>query len=344
MTLPADRNKQNQKVAELWGNSWQRLSPKQQQLVGEIMQDTKIVSVTEHLEAEVNKMPLPNFASVTQNSLLTCFDERDANNSIVVTWQSVLAKTTAILAEPSGLSWLSLLFQEFDYQQITKNSINDISAIVRQPADLTAIAAIETQLEELQLCCRAFNQTHSSSIELSLQEDIICVLNTSIDRTKSLGVLGLGAFVLTANLHLLLLREKAKSEPHVWQDIKDNLNNYITYSKDTLPQIFRLSVGKIDKTCSCIKYSSSNSSSSANSNFENGIAEYECRYFDGKDIYIFRDRSERVGYECNKHRLKMFHDTVDRLMQTVVQPVRSTIKIWEKFVVQTSLTPNYTEL
>lgn len=335
MTSPAERNTQNQKVAELWGNSWQRLSPKQQQLVGEIMQDTKIVSVAEHLEAEVSKMPLPNFADVTQNSQLACFDERDANNSIVVTWQAVLARTTAILAEQSSLNWRSLLFQALDYQQITKNSIYDISAIVRQPADLTAIAAIETQLEELQLCGRAFNQTQSSSVELSLQEDIICVLNTSINHIKSLGVLGLGAFVLAANLHLLLLREKAKSEPQVWQDIKDNLNNYITHSKNILPQIFKLSLGKIDKTCSCIKYIPSNS----NSNFEDGITEYECRYFDGKDIYIFRDRSERVGYECNKHRLKMFHDTVDRLMQTVVQPVRSTIKTWKKFVVQTSLTP-----
>jgi hypothetical protein len=331
MNSPAERDTQNRKVAELWGNSWQRLSPKQQQLVGEIMQDMKIVSVTEHLEAELNRMPLPDFASVTQNSQLTCFDERDVNNGIIVTWQYVLAKTTAILAEQSSWNWLPVLFHELNYQQITKNAINDICAIVRQPADLTAIATIETQIEQLQnLCCRYFDR-NPSPVELSLQEDIIHALSHLVSDTKSLGISGLGAFVIAANLHLLLLQEKAKSAAQEWQNIRGNLNNYIAHAKSTLPQIFRLSVGKIDKVCSCIKYNSNN----YNSNFDDSVAEYECRYCDGKDIYIFRDRSPRVGYECNKHRLKMFHDTVDGLMQTVVQPVRSTIKTWEKLVVQT---------
>jgi hypothetical protein len=309
------------------------------------MQDMKIVSVTEDLEAEVSKMPLPDFVSVTKNSQLTRFDECDANNSITVTWQSVLAKTNAILAEPSSLNWLSVLFQELDYQQITKNAINDICTIVRQPADLTAIATIETQIEQLkELFHKYFHQLHSSPIEIfhgtSFQAEIISALNTLITQTESLGLLGLGAFVLAANLHLLLLQEKAKSEPQEWQNIKGNLDRYIAYVKITLPQIFRLSVGKIDKACSCIKYSPNN----PNSDFDELVTKYECRYSDGKDVYIFRDRNQRVGYECNKHRLKMFHDTVDRLMQTVVQPVRSTIKTWEKSIVQTSLAPNYTEL
>jgi len=340
MNSPTERDPQNRKVAELWGNSWQRLSPKQQQLVGEIMQDMKIVSVTEHLEAELNRMLLPDFASITQNSQLTCFDECDVNNGITVTWQYVLAKTTAILTEQSSWNWLPVLFHELDYQQIPKNAINDICAIVRQPADLTAIARIETQIEHLQnLCCRYFDR-NPSSVELSLQEDIIHALSTLVSNTKSLGISGLGAFVLAANLHILLLQEKAKSAAQEWQNIRDILNNYITHAKSTLPQIFRLSVGKIDKVCRCIKYSSNNSNSN-----DDSVAEYECRYFDGKDIYIFRDRSQRVGYECNKHRLKMFHDTVDGLMQAVVQPVRSTIKIWEKLVIQISLVPNYnTEL
>lgn len=335
MNSPAERDTQNRKVAELWGNSWQRLSPKQQQLVGEIMQDMKIVSVTEHLEAELSKMPLPNFVSVTQNSQLTCFDERDANNSITVTWQSVQAKTNAILAEQSSWNWLTVLFQELDYQQITKNAINDICTIVRQPADLTAIATIETQIERIkELFHKYFYQLHSPHIETfhetSLQAEIIYALTTLTSETEILGLLGLGAFVLAANLHLLLLQERAKSEPQEWRNIRNNLNNYIAHAKSTLPQIFRLSVRKIDKACTCIKYCSSSDSDAL---------EYECRYFDGQDIYIFRDRSQRVGYECNKHRLKMFHETVDRLMQTVVQPVRSTIKTWEKLVVQTSLTP-----
>jgi hypothetical protein len=53
-------------------------------------------------------------------------------------------------------------------------------------------------------------------------------------------------------------------------------------------------------------------------------------YCDGKDIHIFRDRSVRVGYECNKHRLKMFHSTEERVMQIAVDTVRSAVKIWEQ--------------
>ena len=339
MTSENKRDIQNQKVAKLWGSSWQKLSPKQRQLVGEIMQDVKLVSIGEHLEVEVSKMPLPDFANVIQSDRSTYYfgdrssSELSSPNVLAITWQSVLEKTTAALLEQSNLEQLQFIFQELDDRQIIKNSIHDIGAIVSQPVDLDAIAIIETQIEQLKkLLNNYFLQSRLpvvTSCEISLQRDLACALENLVDRTQSLGLIGLGAFTLAVNLHLLLLQEKVKHAPQEKHNVNRVLHDYIAYVKSTIPLIFKLSVGRIDKACTCVKYYL---------NFDE-TPEYECRYSDGKDIYVFRDRSERVGYECNKHRLKMFHSTVDRVLQIAVQPLRSTIKAWEKLVVQTSLAP-----
>jgi hypothetical protein len=339
MTSGNERDIQNQKVAKLWGSSWQKLSPKQRQLVGDIMQDVKIVSIGDPLEVEVSKMPPPDFANVTPSDRSTYFGEHSSSEPhstdvFAITWQSVLEKTTdALVEEQKDLKQLQFIFQELDYQKLTNNTINDISTIVRQPADLEAIATLEAQTELLkELLDNYFIQAFSSianCCEISLQSDLNEALKDLVQQAQSLGLLGLGAFTLAANLHLLLLHEKVKSFPQERQNLNRILNHYIAYVKNTIRLIFRLSVGKIDKACTCIKYYS---------NFDEN-PEYECLYSDGKDIYIFRDRSERAGYECNKHRLRMFHSTVDRVMQFIVQPLRSTIKVWEKLVVQMSLSP-----
>ncbi|NHC36519.1 hypothetical protein [Scytonema millei] len=339
MTSENERDIQNQKVAKLWGSSWKKLSPKQRQLVGDIMQDVKIVSIGDPLEVEVSKMPPPEFADVTPSDRSTYFGERSSsephsNNVFAITWQSLLKKTTdALVEEQKDLKQLQFIFQELDYQQITNNTINDISTIVRQPADLGAIATLETQIELLkELLDNYFIQSFSSvanCCEITLQTDLDDALKDLVQQAQSLGLLGLGAFTFAANLHLLLLHEKVKSLPQERQHLNCILNNYIAYAKNTIRLIFRLSVGKIDKACTCIKHYS---------NFDEN-PEYECLYSDGKDIYIFRDRSEQAGYECNKHRLKKFHSTVDRVMQIIVQPLRSTIKAWEKLAVKMSLSP-----
>lgn len=341
MTSENKRDIQNQKVAKLWGSSWQKLSPKQRQLVGEIMQDVKLVSIDEHLEVEVNKIPLPDFENVTQSDRSTYYcgartsSELSSTNVSAITWQSVLEKSTAALVEQSDLEQLQFIFQELDYQQIIKNSIHDLSAIVSQPVALDAIAAIETQIEQLkELLNNYFLQSRSPVVtccETSLQSDLTYALENFVNQTQSLGLIGLGAFTLAVNLYLLLLREKVKYAPQEWHSVNRIISDRIAYVKSTITLIFRLSVGKIDKACTCIKY---------NLNLDE-TPEYECRYSDGKDIYVFRNRSERVGYECNKHRLKMFHSTVNRVLQIVVQPLRSTIKAWEKLVAQTSLAPMY---
>lgn len=333
MTSDNNRDIQNQKVAKLWGSSWQKLSPRQRQLVGDILQDVKIVSIAEHLEVEANKMPLPDFTNATRNDRANYFGDRTAcelisTQVLAITWQSVLEKTTDALVEQSNLEQLQFIFQELDYQQIANNAINDISSIVRQPADLEAIATIETQIKQLNLLFN--NYFRQSSVvkycEISLYSDLNYLLEAAIERIQNLGLLGLGTFALLANLHLLLLQEQAKFNCKEWYKFNCNLNKYITYIKNTIPQVFKRSVGKIDKECTCIKY---------HLYFDDEL-EYQCRYSDGKNIYIFGDRSKRAGYECNKHRLKMFHSTVDMIMQTVVYPLRSTVKIWQKLAVQSS--------
>lgn len=338
MTSENDRDTQNQKVAKLWGSSWQRLSPKQRQLVGDIMQDVKIVSIGEQLEAEVSKIPPPNFTIIASRERPTYFSGRVSAelgaNVLAITWQSVLEKTTATLLEQNSVEKLRCIFQELNYRQITNNAINDLIATIGQPADMNAIAAIEAKIDLLQ---EQFNQhflqsrsvSAVSSYKITQKTDLADALEDLVKQMQSLGLIGIGAFTLAANLHLLFLQEKAKFDRKEWQNVNEYLENYIDYVKSTISLIFKLSVGKIDKACTCIKYCL---------NFDE-TPEYECRYSDGKNVYVFRDRSERVGYECNKHRLKKFHSTVDNVMQTVVQPLRSTVKVWEQRAAQVSLSP-----
>jgi hypothetical protein len=89
------------------------------------------------------------------------------------------------------------------------------------------------------------------------------------------------------------------------------------------PKLVELSVGRIDKECRCTKWESG-------SEGEERITEYECCYYDGKDLHIFRQISRDAEFECNKHRLQMFHSVTDRVNQTAVQPVRAASKKWQE--------------
>lgn len=75
------------------------------------------------------------------------------------------------------------------------------------------------------------------------------------------------------------------------------------------------------------------------SKFEQSSTQYECRYFDGKDVHLFRASSLDAGFECNKHRLLMFRTVVDRVNQTAARPVRLAIKKWR--LLAASIQENY---
>jgi hypothetical protein len=128
--------------------------------------------------------------------------------------------------------------------------------------------------------------------------------------------------MIASAFHLALLQEKAKVDLNEESSFKEKAIEYSSYALSVTPKLFNLSVGRIDKACQCTRWESEAGGER--------ITEYECRYFDGKDIHILQDISPNVVTECNKHRLKMFYDVTDRANQIAAQPVRSAIKSWLK--------------
>ncbi len=309
------------KIANLWGSGWQRLTPKQKQLVSETLMSLKLTNISEQLEDKVNKMPLPNFVEVAQSSKLFLVHELKMQ-TLTINWQFVLAKFSQALTSRNQ-NLIDILFLAPDYLQLNRNAINDTCNIINQPCSVSIVREIEV---ETSLIKEHINASKYSNLQLDY---LINKNGNLLNKLKSLEVVGIGSFMLAATMQLLLLQEKAKSDSREWVNVKNGAIEYIDYAKSVNPKIYRLSVGKIDKNCKCIKYKSEREE----------ITQYECRYFDGKDIHVFQEFSNKVGYECNKHRLQMFINVVERVNQTIVKPLRSTIKKWQELAVQIPPSP-----
>lgn len=316
-------NSNSNKIASLWGNSWQKLTLKQQQLVSQTLNSLKITNLSEQLEEKAGRIPVPEFEEASKRAnRFFLFDELESKN-LTLNWQLVLAKLSEALIKKNSIQIIELLFLELDYAEIHRNAIQDTCAILR--GSFSAIPFYASNLIEIERKVELIKELITKFIgdPPNNRDRIIDELGNIINELNILEVYGLGAFMLAATLQLLLMQEKAIDAADLAK-LKSQAVKYINYAKSVNPKLFRLSLGQIDKTCKCIKYSS----------HERGNqSEYECRYCDGRNIQIFQDFSDRVGYECNKHRLKMFHSVAERVNQTVSQPVRSTIKKWQEFAV-----------
>lgn len=309
-----DENNSN-KITNLWGSSWQKLTPKQKQLVSETLGSLKLPGISEQLEYQVYKMPFPDFIEVAK--LDKDFLLNEFQTKILLNWQFVLAKLGQALTSRNH-NLIDILIVQ-DYLQLNRNAINDTCKIINQPCSDSIYREIEA---EASLIKEHINQSKNRNLQIDY---LINKNGNLIGKLKSLDVVGISSFMLAASIQLLLLQEKAKSDNLEWINVKNQAVEYINYAKSVNPKLYRLSVGQIDKTCKCIKYKDNN---------DEKIVKYECRYFDGRNIHVFRELSNQVGYECNKHRLEMFQNVVEKVNSTVVEPLRSTIKKWQELVVQ----------
>lgn len=316
MSFQNHDNNNSNKIANFWGSSWQKLTPKQKQLVSETLNNLKLTDISEQLEDKVYKMPFPDFVEVAESNKNFLVNELKIQ-SLTLSWQFVLAKLSQALIN-RNYNLIDILLVQ-DYLQLNRNAIIDTCNIINQPCSVSIFREIEA---EITLIKEHINGCQNSNLQIDY---LINKNDNLIDKLKNLDVVGISSFMLAASIQLLLLKEKAKSDNTEWINVKNQAVEYINYAKSVNPKLYRLSVGQIDKTCKCIKYKSNN---------DEKIVKYECRYFDGRNIHVFRELSNKVGYECNKHRLQMFQTVVEKVNSTVVKPLRSTIKKWQELVVQ----------
>lgn len=269
-------------------------------------------------EEKVKKMPLPKVIQVSSNSQLA-LTLNESSPLVTLNWQQVLAKISEALIARNAVQVLKLLFSELNYIQLNRNAVFDICNLVRQPVDQNALRQIEAKLDFLKKLINEYLKHPQTNVPLLnyLSNEFSFV----VQQLKNLEVVGVGAFMLTSGIRLALLQAQAASDHTVWSRIKDRAIEDSDYAFNVTPKLFRLTVGQIDKACQCIRPADAHE-------FEESITQYECRYFDGKDVHLFRASSLDAGFECNKHRLLMFHTVADRVNQTAAKPVRAAIKKW----------------
>lgn len=275
----------------------------------------------ENFEAKVKKMPLPKVIQVP-NSQLALTLNKSSPLTLTLSWQQVLAKISDALIAGNAVEVLKLLFCHLDYIQLNHNAVNDLCHLVRQPVETNALGKIDAQLDSLKKLINEYLEY--PQINTPLLNYLIYESTLVIQHLKSLDIVGVGAVMLASGFRLALLLQLAALECNTWNQIKLAAIEDSDYAFSVTPKLFRLTVGQIDKSCQCVKWSSA-------SKFEESSPQYECRYFDGKDLHLFRSSSLDAGFECNKHRLLMFHTVADRVNQTAARPVRSAIKKWRLF-------------
>lgn len=275
--------------------------------------------VLKELEFIVNRIPHSEFVEVSSNLRIAGTFTESQPVALTINWQWVLAKITEALIVGDSKGVFQLLFSDLDYVKLNNNAVEDVRSLVRQSVDENAFSTIQAKiasLQELMSEYLAYPKTTQPQLNRLINES-----NVIIEELKSLEVVGVGAFMIASGFHLALLQEKALSDLTDWSHVKYRAIEYSRYAASVTPRLFRLSVGLIDKACQCTKWEPESEGAS-------GITEYECRYFDGKDIHLFRAISPDAEIECNKHRLQMFQTVVDKVNQTAAQPVRTALKQW----------------
>ena len=239
--------------------------------------------------------------------------------ALTLNWQWVLAKITEALVEKDSTGVLKLLFSDLDYVQLNHNAVEDVRSLVRQSVDENTLRKTQIHIHSLKELANEY--LARPLLNQPRLNDITNKSSLIILQLKSLEVVGVGAFMLASGLHLALLQEQATSGTIKWNNVKKQVIEYSEYAESVTPQLFRLTVGRIDKSCQCIKWKPG----------PEGIVsttQYECRYCDSKDIHLFRATSPQVENECSKHRLQRFQTMTDIVNHTAVQPVRTALKQW----------------
>ena len=264
-------------------------------------------------------MPLPKVIQVSTDSRLALTATEKLPLILTISWQQVLARISEALIAGNAIEVLKLLFTELDYVQLNHNAVEDIRNLVRQPVDENVLRATTAKIDALKALMREYlDNPQINRLQLNY---LINESSSIVQQLKSLDIVGVGAFMLASGFRLALLQEQAALDREVWSQIKARAIEDSDYAFNVTPKLFRLSVGQIDKSCQCKMWPSA-------PELEERITQYECRYFDGKYIHIFRASNLEAGFECNKHRLLMFQTVADRVNQTAAKPVRAGVKKW----------------
>lgn len=273
------------------------------------------------LDKKVKKMPTPEVIKVLPNSRFTVALNENFSQALTLTWQWVLANISEALITRNAGEVFELLFSELDYVQLNHNAIEDVRSLLGQPVDENVQREITAKISTLKQLMGEYLKYPQTNVPLF--SHLFEQSNFVVQQLKSLDVVGVGAFMLASGFRLALLLELAASERTARSQIKFRATEDSNYAFNITPKLFRLSIAQIDKACQCRSWEST-------PELEETITHYECRYFDGKDIHLFRGSGSDVLFECNKHRLLMFQTVAHKVNQTAATPVRAALKKWRE--------------
>lgn len=147
---------------------------------------------------------------------------------------------------------LKLLFSDLDYVHLNHNAVEDVRNLVRQSVDEATLRITQFQIHSFKELVNEY--LARPLLNQPRLNDIINKSSLIILQLKSLEVVGVGAFMLASCLHLALLQEQATFGTIEWSNVKKQVIKHSEYAESVTPQLFSLTVGRIDKSCQCIKW------------------------------------------------------------------------------------------
>ena len=273
----------------------------------------------ERVNEKVKRMPQPQFVELPKKLEIAFTDKPRVPIALTINWQWVLGAISEALVTNNFREIIKLLCSDLEIVQLLTNAIDDIYDLTRKPIDRISLTNSLNQLEVVKSLLAEFKY-HQNHQNLDL---VVDELDSLLVQLLSLGVSGLGAYMIMASLQLALLQAQTEFDSKQRRAVKAKLIEYIESAKTTTPQLYRLSVGRIDKTCHCLKWKTQTQTAAI-------ITEYECRYFDGRDTHIFRNLTPAAIAACNQHRLQMFYTVTAQVNSIAVIPIRTAIKKWRQ--------------
>jgi hypothetical protein len=162
-------------------------------------------------------------------------------------WQIVLVQVASVLLESAAQKVGSRLGNEIAsqifgsntpsnlYIGLNREALDAISSIVKREIQQAALEDSNTKIEALKIQLEEY-QIDPINNQFRIEEAILSS-NYLVEKLESLGSVGLGAYMLAAQIRISALMLRADLFSSEWNNVKSRLVDYSNYAKTVLPNL-----------------------------------------------------------------------------------------------------------
>jgi hypothetical protein len=160
-------------------------------------------------------------------------------------WQLVLVQVAQVLLESAAQKAGSRLGDEIAcqvfgsntnsnlYVGLNREALEAISSIVKREIQQATLEDSNTKIEALKIQLEEYRVDPANN-QFRLEEAILSS-NYLVEKLEFLGSIGLGAYMLAANIRIAALMLRADLFPSEWNNVKKRLEDYSAHAQSMLP-------------------------------------------------------------------------------------------------------------